>query len=374
MKRPTVLSAAAAALMMAVVGAWSYGNQARTAAGPAPAVAALSDREFWRLSSSFSEPDGTFHSENLVSNESTFQSVLPELATTAKAGRAYVGVGSEQNFTYITTVRPSIGFIVDIRRGNLDLHLLYKAFFELSADRAEFVSRLFARPRPAGLNAKSTAFEIFTAFQSARPSETLYAENLRAAYAVLGSKHGFPLSEADKEGMEFVYRAWFTSGPDIRYELTNGFGFGGRRGPGGFPSYADLMTATDDSGRARSYLASEENFTLIKTLETRNLLVPVVGNFGGLKALKSIAGYLKSRGLVVSAFYVSNVEQYLRQNGIWEQFCGNAHTLPVDRTSVFIRSSRGGFAGQGGGPPRGFGGFGLTLSPIADDVAACAAR
>jgi hypothetical protein len=100
--------------------------------------------------------------------------------------------------------------------------------------------------------------------------------------------------------MEFVYRAWFTSGPDIRYELTNGFGFGGRRGPGGFPSYADLMTATDDSGRARSYLASEENFTLIKTLETRNLLVPVVGNFGGLKALKSIAGYLKSRGLVPS--------------------------------------------------------------------------
>jgi len=134
------------------------------------------------------------------------------------------------------------------------------------------------------------------------------------------------------------------------------------------------MTATDDSGRARSYLASEENFTLIKTLETRNLLVPVVGNFGGSKALKSIAGYLKSRGLVVSAFYVSNVEQYLRQNGIWEQFCGNAHALPVDRTSVFIRSSRGGFAGQGGGPPRGFGGFGLTLSPIADDVAACAAR
>ena len=250
MRRSGLLTVGAALLTMAVLGALSYGGQGRApAAGPA-AVTPLSDREFWRLSSSLSEPDGTFHSENLVSNESTFQSVLPSLAETAVPGRAYLGVGSEQNFTYIATVRPSIAFIVDIRRGNLDLHLLYKALFELSADRAEFVSRLFARRRPPAIGQKATAAELFAAFAAVPPSEVLFAENLKAVYSHLAVKHGFPLSNEDKEGIEFVYRSWFAGGPDIRYELTNGFGFGGRRGPGGFPSYADLMTATDDTGRA----------------------------------------------------------------------------------------------------------------------------
>ena len=53
--------------------------------------------------------------------------MIPSLTSQAVPGRAYVGVGSEQNFSYIAAVRPSFAFIVDIRRGNFDLHLLYKA-------------------------------------------------------------------------------------------------------------------------------------------------------------------------------------------------------------------------------------------------------
>ena len=140
---------------------------------PEQLPARLSDSEFWRLASEFSEPDGTFHSENLVSNEQQFQAVIPQLLQTAMPGRAYVGVGSEQNFTYIGALRPKIAFIVDIRRGNLDLHLAYKALFELSTDRAEFVSKLFSRPRPAGLTDSSTAQQIFAAYANAAPSQTL---------------------------------------------------------------------------------------------------------------------------------------------------------------------------------------------------------
>src|SRR5947209_470652 len=98
--------------------------------------AQLSDVEFWKLSSESSEPDGTFRSDNLVSNESYFQYVIPSLNRTTKPGRVYLGVGPEQNFTYIAALKPAMAFIIDIRRGNLDLHLLYKAVFELSKDRA----------------------------------------------------------------------------------------------------------------------------------------------------------------------------------------------------------------------------------------------
>jgi hypothetical protein len=116
----------------------------------------IPDDDFWRLLTSFSERAGTFPSDNLLSNETLLQHVIPELARTVKPGGVYLGVGPEQNFTYMVALRPRLAFIFDIRRGNLALHLIYKALFEMSSDRAEFVSRLFARKRPEGLTADST--------------------------------------------------------------------------------------------------------------------------------------------------------------------------------------------------------------------------
>jgi len=54
-----------------------------------------------------------------------------------------------------------------------------------------------------------------------------------------------------------------------------------------------------------------------------------------------VGSYLKDRGATVSAFYLSNVEQYLRQDGKWSAFCRNSAALPLDETSVFIRPSGG---------------------------------
>ena len=140
----------------------------------------LSDEEFWRMTTDFSERAGTFQSDNLLSNERWFQHVVPPLVQRARQNRVYVGVGPEQNFTYIVALKPKMAFIVDIRRGNFDFHLIYKALFELSSDRAEFVSRLFSRPRPEGLNAKSTVEEIFTAVANVQATDTLYSRNMRA--------------------------------------------------------------------------------------------------------------------------------------------------------------------------------------------------
>lgn len=367
---------AAIALSITVTSSLPVAFQARSVLEPLPAQ--LSDSEFWRLASEFSEPDGTFHSENLVSNEEEFQTVIPPLLQKAVPGRAYVGVGSEQNFTYISALRPTIAFIVDIRRGNLDLHLVYKALFELSTDRAEFVSRLFSRPKPAGLTSSSTAQEIFAAYANSAPSQTLYEKNFNDIKTQLVTKHGFKLPAGDLEGLEFVYSSWFRYGPNIQYELTTGNGRGGAgfaqgRGGGRFPTYAILMTATDGAGKNRSYLATEETYKFLKDLETRNLIVPVVGNFGGPKALRAVGAYLRQKETVVSAFYTSNVEQYLREDGIWERFCASAATFPIDATSTFIRSVRGGFRGQQPGPqaiPAG-NGFASSLASMKTDLARC---
>jgi len=323
----------------------------------------LTDAEFWKLSSDSSEPGGTFHSENLVSNEIRFQTIVPALTKAAVSGRSYVGVGSEQNFTYIAATHPAIAFIIDIRRGNLDLHLIYKALFEMSANRVEFVSRVFSRSKPASLSAASTANEIFTAFVKAAPSQALYNQNLKDIKALLVTKHGFQLSADDLKGIDFVYSNWFRYGPDIRYQLTGG-------GGANFPTYAELMMGSDNEGQNRSYLASEDAFRFLKDMESRNMIVPVVGNFGGPKAIRAVATYLKQKETPVSVFYTSNVEQYLRDDRIWGNFCASAATLPIDAKSIFLRTLRAGFSGQptvvGAN-----GNFNLELAPMSRDLANC---
>src|SRR5204863_5888529 len=119
--------------------------------------------------------------------------VIPELLKTAEQGRVYLGVGPEQNFTYIAALKPAMAFIIDIRHGNLDVHLMYKALFELSKDRAEFVSRLFSRKRPDGLTATSTARDILSKFLQANGSKELYEANLKAIDDLLMKKHQLPL-------------------------------------------------------------------------------------------------------------------------------------------------------------------------------------
>ncbi len=301
----------------------------------------LTDQEFWKVVSDSSEANGSFRSDNLLSNEVRFQYVIPDLIKTVKPGRAYLGVGPEQNFTYIAAIRPTMAFIIDIRRGNLHLHLLYKALFEMSADRAEFVSRLFSRKRPDGLTAKSTVAEIFAAFSPIEATEALYNQNLKTVQNHLVVKHGIALSSDDLQGIEYVYNAFFRFGPGLQYSSSDGFG-------GGYePTYVDLMVATDATGRPRGYLADEESFLFVKDLESRNAVIPVVGDFAGRKAIRAVGQYLTDKGAIVSAFYVSNVEQYLRLYRTWNAFCSNVRLLPMDETSTFVRAGRGGRVARG---------------------------
>ena len=319
----------------------------------------LSDQEFWRLSLDLSEQDGNFRSDNLVSNELWLQHVIPDLIKAAEPGRAYVGVGPEQNFTYIAALKPAMAFIIDIRRGNLDLHLMYKALFELSTDRAEFVSRLFSRESPQGLTEQSTAADIFAAFKNVDRSQALHDETLQAIRGQFAT-HGFALSEDDWSGIEYAIDAFSTFGSRINYLSTGTDSYGGSP----LPTYADLMTATDAGGIAHSYLNSEDNFRFMKDLETRNLVVPIVGDFVGPKAIRAVGGYLRDRGASVSAFYLSNVEMYLEREMTWGSFCRNVAALPLDARSLFIRSAFDGRYGHG---------FGLNsdLGPLQSHVDRC---
>jgi hypothetical protein len=324
------------------------------AAGPdgASLPEQLEDSTWWRMVQEFSEPGGYFRSENFVSNEMGLQYVVAKLRESAPPGGVYVGVGPEQNFTYIAALNPRIAFVVDIRRQNLLQHLWYKAVFELSPTRAQFLARLFGRPLLAGAAASHTwsSDSLMSRLEATAPDSAFFRRTFEEVRLHLTGTRGLTIDSADLATLRYVDSIFFASGPGLNYSSGSGGGFGGRGFGRGMPSFSQIARATDPSGNNVGFLGTEQQYQTVRDLERRNLVIPVVGNFSGPKALRAVGGWLRARGATVNVFYTSNVEQYLWQQGDdAARFYANVGTMPVDAAARFIRSSTGGFGMRGNG-------------------------
>ena len=291
---------------------------------------ALSDSAFGALVTRFSEPAGYFDTDNLISNEDSYLHPLTTMRRIGVTGGVYVGVGPDQNFSYIAAVRPRAAVIVDIRRDNLLEHLLFKSLFALSRNRVEYLSLLFGKPAPrdtTGWGAKSIdsllAYVNRARPNGTRPQSVILAEARRS---------GISLSDADVATIQRFHAAFVAEGPALRF---NSFG---RAPQAGYPDFAQLASERDLEGRQRSFLATEEAFQFVKSLEDRNLVIPVVGNFAGTHAFNAVAQWMTANGERLSALYASNVEQYLYRDAGFETFARNLIRLPRDSRSVVIRS------------------------------------
>ena len=286
-----------------------------------------------------SERGGNFDSDNLISNEKSYLHVIPALHDGGVTGGAYVGVGPDKNFSYVAQIRPAIAFIVDVRRDNLLLHLLFKALFSLSSTRADYLSLLFGRPVPDRLDDWRLADvdRLARYIDDARPTASATARLRRRVDAAIGAL-GVPLSPTDFATIDRFHRTFITEGLSLKFETT-----GRAPPPGYYPTYRDLLLETDRQGRHLNFLVSERDFQFVRSLERRDLIVPVVGDLGGPTALAAIARLLTKRGDRVSAFYVSNVEFYLSGEGKLQNFLNNLSRLPHTERSVLIRSVFGGY-------------------------------
>jgi len=303
---------------------------AQTAAPALPSE--ISDKDFWRMIVDLSEPGGTYPYENFVSNELQYQDVIPALKATTKPGGVFIGVGPEQNFTYASVLQSKLAFVIDIRRQNMLELLMYKALFDMSPSRADFVSNLFSRGRPAGLDTKTTSAALFAAYENAKVDADLLVKNLQAIKAFM-TRHGYQLSSEDLNSIEKVYQVFSRGGPGINYA------FASPTPPGGPPpeaTYSRLMNTTDATGRNSSFLATEENYLYVREMQRKNLIVPLVGDFAGPAVIRNVGRYLNERKATVSVFYISNVETYL-SDPQKQAFYANVSTLPVDSSSMFIR-------------------------------------
>lgn len=358
--------AATAALLFAI------GSPA-PAQSPARALPTrISDSTFWKMVTDISEPGGYFRlTDNFTSNEMEIGELSSMLRSSGVSGGVYIGVGPEQNLSYIAAIRPKMAFVVDIRRQAVVQHLMFKAMFELAKDRAAFLTLLFARPRPEGIDSTTSIQKIWELYKAQLPDTALARSIASQIERKLTKEHGFALTADETAQLKSVIEAFQYFGPNITTQSGAGGGRGG--GFGGGRSFADMTGySLDASGQPQSFLSTEDNFRFVKSIEDRNLLVPVSGDFGGPKAIRAIGAWLKAQDAIVSAFYVSNVEQYLFQDDKSRAFYENASTLPIDAKSVFIRPysmrryGRGGGGGDANSPVR-------SLCPMQEFLRAAAA-
>lgn len=299
---------------------------------------AIPTEEFAHFVQDFSEDDGFFRSDNFVSNETSYLHILDKLRGMQAEGGAYIGVGPEQNFTYIAKIRPRIAFIVDIRRQAVIQHLMFKALFHLSRTRGEFLSYLFSKPLqgPKTPGAYSDIGSLLDFFAEAPTDQAAFVRNLQLIRKTIEEDFRLPLSDRDNASLEYVYSAFRDENLAIQYRS------GGPNWPGSpwgnFPTLKELILQPDLQGRLGNFLANPDDFEFIREMHEQNRIIPVVGDFAGTKALASVADYLKRNQYTVTAFYTSNVEQYLFANGVFASFEENVKKLPITENSVFIRA------------------------------------
>ena len=300
------------------------------------------DSSFAGLVARLSDGGGYFDSDNIITNEASYLHVASQLERVGVHGGVYMGVGPDQNFSYIALVKPSIAFMIDIRRDNLLEHLLFKSLFMMSRNRTEYLCLLLGKPVPADID-KWTGrpmSEVMAYVGSARVDSQAVGATRKASNDRI-TAFGVPLDARDRSMIDRYRGEFVSAGLDTRYSSL------GRNNRFDSPSFGGLLMATDRAGRQIGYLADEQAFQFVRSMQLADRIVPVVGNVAGDKAVKAVAEYAAEHHLNVSVFYLSNVEQYLMgRDGGFDAYARNVKLLPHDSTGVIIRSYFGRFGSQ----------------------------
>ncbi|MBC8087550.1 MAG: hypothetical protein H7Z40_09800 [Phycisphaerae bacterium] len=311
--------------------------QPQTGATQAARAVTIALRDFGGTVARLSEPGGYFDTDNLISNESSYLHVIGALDRYGVKGGAYIGVGPDQNFSYIARIKPRMAFLIDIRRDNMLQHLMFKALFVNSRNRTEYLANWLGKKSPADVERWSgKSIEEIVAYLDATPSTSSVATAARTAVAAQVRGMGVALTDEDMATIGRFHQEFIDAGLSLRFTSA------GRAPQPYYPTLRQLVLERDMEGKQSSYLAHEADFRVVQELQRGNYIIPVVGDLGGTKALPAIGTYMKQYGMVLSAFYVSNAEDYVLRDGKFSTFARSVAAMPRDSKSVFVRSFFGG--------------------------------
>lgn len=283
------------------------------------------DETFDGLIRSLSEPQSGPHADNLITNEDSFGRVTGSLQRMVSPGNVYIGVGPDQNFSYIARSHPSIAFVLDYRRRNLRLHLLHKALFMLSDDRVSYLTRLTAR-RPAGLPREPNVDQLVQSFSTA-PFDEALMERTRSEVLGLVRALGV-LDESEEVDLQTIQTRLAGPGMDAKFLAMPIY-----------PRFGKLIRTPGRDGQPAHMLASETTYRTVRDAQRGDLLIPLVADLAGVGALPRLRDWLRQKRQAVSVIYVSDVEFFLLKDNRFDAYVENLDRLPRTEDAVIIRSS-----------------------------------
>jgi hypothetical protein len=202
---------------------------------------------------------------------------------------------------------------------------MYKAIFHIAKDRATFLKLLLSRPL-AGTDAPgpdASVMQLTAHFSNTKADENIFESNLAEIGRMIRDVFHIPISSKDQATLRHIYGAFRKRGLKISY--WNG------------PTLKEMLEEKGPDGRQQNFLATREDYEFLRDLQLRNQIIPVVGDFAGPKAVRSVANYLSENSYSVSVFYTSNVEEILDMDGKFEKYVLNIIQLPITTGSFFLR-------------------------------------
>lgn len=278
------------------------------------------DARFDTIVRALSEPATGPGADNLMTNEDSFTRICGEIDRRVRPDEVYLGVGPDQNFTYIAHARPSLAFIVDYRRRNVLLHLFHQALFALSKDRTAYLTRLTARRPARSLNAKSTGKEIVAAFDKV-PMDRGLLDATRTEIARFLKPLNL-VEEAEWAELATIGAKLAGSGMNARFLAL--------------PMYPALGRLIETGAHM---LADESLYQSVRERQLAERIIPIVGDLAGQKAMHALASWLRAKRLRVGMIYLSDVEFFLLRNGTFDRLIANLDRIPWTGGAMLARST-----------------------------------
>lgn len=207
----------------------------------------------------------------------------------------YVGVGTDQNLTFLAWAKSDYAYLMDFDPVVVMVNKIHLHFIEISP-----------------------TFEEYKALWDRRKQ----AESLEIVKRRFQNTPDAPL-------IEIAWKTAHRGGTDVPDRLN------------------DLVYMEKKFG-LKTFSNDPLQYTYIRTMIQKGRIMAVGGDLTGTKTLHSIAAAVRRIGIPIRVLYMSNAEEYFRYP---DTFRSNIIDLPVDSTSLVVRTATSGAKYEFGYPP-----------------------
>lgn len=199
----------------------------------------------------------------------------------AGKGGAYVGVGSDQNFTMMAVQRAEYAFLMDIDYRVVDLQRMHEIL-------------ILAHDTPAAL------------------ADAWHEKNAATSRATIEAA----LGDLDEKARGRILRGFATARETVYRHLQR-------------------VIARQRDGKATTWLSDPDNYAHVRAMYQTGRVRYMTGNLAGNRSLLTVAAACKALGENVQVLYMSNAEEYFKYI---PDFIASIQALPTDPTSVVLRT------------------------------------